>query len=120
VRLRVCLIIFAVGCAHWQRTELYFGLATPEGAVSAAEWQQFVDEEATPRLPDGFTVVDGAGQWRNQAGAITREPSRVLIVLHPATPRFHAAIEELRRRYAARFHQEAVLRADMPSDVSLK
>jgi hypothetical protein len=118
--VRALVLFAALGCAHWQRTELYFGMSAPAGAISAAEWQKFVDEEATPRLPEGFTVVDGAGQWRNHAGVITHEPSRVLVVLHPPTARYDRAIEELRHRYAERFHQESVLRADSPSDVSFK
>ena len=43
------------------------------GMVSAAQWQQFVDSEVTPRFPDGFTVLTTLGQWRGAGGMIARE-----------------------------------------------
>jgi hypothetical protein len=110
-------VLPCVGCASWQETQLYFGLARPGGAVSADEWQRFVEEEATPRFPGGFTVVEAAGHWRSAQGAPIREPSRVLVLLHPATHHFDQAIDELRRAYIARFHQDSVLRADCWSKV---
>jgi hypothetical protein len=114
------VLLLCIGCASWQETTLYFGLARPGGAVSADEWQRFVDEEATPRFPDGFTVVEAAGHWRSAQGAHTHEPSRVLVLLHPATRQFDRAIDELRRAYIARFHQESVLRADSSSRVRFR
>src|SRR6185503_16288331 len=41
----------------WNRTELYFGSSKPDGSVvTEAEYQLFVNNEVTPRFPDGLTV----------------------------------------------------------------
>src|SRR3982751_5533121 len=46
------------------RTELYCGLSRPEGGrIADAEWSQFLDEVVTPRFPEGFSVLDGYGQY---------------------------------------------------------
>jgi hypothetical protein len=118
--MRAFAIVLLAGCASWQETQLYFGLDRPGGTVSAAEWQTFVDAEVTRLLPEGFTVVEGQGQWRDGHGAVVREPSRVLLVLHPTTRRYEDAIEELRRVYAQRFQQQSVLRADWCARVRFK
>ena len=50
------------------RSELLFGRARPDGTVvTDEEWRAFVDQEVTPRFPDGLTVLPGYGQWRSQA-----------------------------------------------------
>ena len=44
------------------QTTLWFGLNRPHGApISAAEWQNFVDKEVTPRFSDGLSVIEGDG-----------------------------------------------------------
>ena len=49
-------------------SRLYFGRSIegqPEpDAVTEADWADFVAAEVTPRFPNGFTVLDGAGHWR--------------------------------------------------------
>ncbi|NRF68299.1 DUF3574 domain-containing protein [Aquincola sp. S2] len=99
--------------AGWQRCELFFGFAIPGGGeVSAGDWQAFVDGEVTPRFPQGLTVLPAQGQWRNAAGHVEREPSRVLVLLLPDDDAGASArIDELRSRYRERFRQEAVGRA---------
>ena len=118
--MRAWVLFLLAGCSHWQQTELFFGLDRPGGSVSAVEWQKFVDDDAMRLLPEGFTVVDGQGHWRDPKGAITREPSHLLLVLHPATRAYDGAIEELRRLYARRFQQQSVLRADWCARVRFK
>ncbi len=97
-----------VGFEAWVRTELYFG------AVSDEEWQGFLDSEVTPRFPDGLTVLDGYGQYRNNAGVITQEDSIVLIIFYPldGAADASAALEEIRTLYKEQFDQESVLRVD--------
>jgi hypothetical protein len=99
----------------WRRTELYFGLSQPDGSVLTPQtWQRFVDETITPRFPDGLTVFEGHGQWRNMQGQILAEPNRVLVLIYPASQELarHADIEAIRTSYRNRFHQESVLRTD--------
>ncbi len=50
--------------------------------VSQKAWARFVDREVTPRFPDGLTVQDASGQWRDSAtGRLVREPSKILTLL---------------------------------------
>jgi hypothetical protein len=101
------------------RLELLFGMSRRDAPpVSDGEWQSFVDEEVTPRFPDGLTIVQGYGQWRNSKGVIAKEDSRVLMVWHEPKPDSEARIEAIRNAYKARFKQESVMRVDSFSCVS--
>lgn len=103
----------------WVRTELFFGMSRPGGvAVAPAEWQRFLDDEITPRFPDGLTVLDAAGQWRGASGRVTSEPAKVLILFHPPDSGAGARIEAIRERWLKLFGQESVLRATSPARVS--
>ena len=102
------------------RTELYFGLTKRDGStMTDVEWSRFVDEVITPRFPDGFTVVDGRGQWRNREGRVVKESSRVFIVVYPKKQRRPAGqkLDEIRDEYKKRFDQESVLRVDTTKSV---
>lgn len=101
---------------RFYRTELYFGLSKPDGSlVDNDEWKNFLDREVTPRFADGFTVLDGAGQYRDKSGAIIKEPSKIIIFLYRKKARddSRAKIEEIRTAYKREFNQESVLRVDI-------
>jgi hypothetical protein len=105
------------------RTELFFGTARPDGsAVSEAEFKQFLDQEITPRFPDGLTLLTGLGQFRGSSGQIVQERSMLLILLYPRESARSGSqkIEEIRALYKTRFQQESVLRVDerLPACVS--
>jgi Protein of unknown function (DUF3574) len=97
-------------------TQLFFGLSKPKGgSVSARQWDQFVANEITPRFPEGFSVIDGAGFWRDGATQRTiSEKSKVVVRLHGAAPEVDQAITAIIDAYKVRFAQEAVLRVDRP------
>lgn len=58
----------------FSRTELFFGLSRADGPdVTEAEFQGFIDTEVTPRFPDGLTLIDGKGQFKDSDGAILQE-----------------------------------------------
>ena len=99
------------------RTELFFGLNTPDGVVSPEVFQRFVDREVTPRFPDGLTVIDGKGQFLGASG-LTEEDSKILILLYPFAKEKSQAIEDIRTEYKSAFRQESVLRVDERSCVS--
>jgi hypothetical protein len=102
------------------RTELFFGSERPnKPEVSDMEFKQFLDEEVTPRFPDGLTVLKGFGQFRESDGEIVQESSFVLVLLYPRETLRDSSgkIEEIRTRYKQRFEQESVLRADDPRAV---
>ena len=100
------------------QTNLYFGLALEDGGeVSEEAWSAFLAEEVTPRFPDGFTVIDAYGQWRDPSLAdapIIREKTKLLIVVHPGTVETDEAITEIKSLYKSRFDQKSVFHTDAP------
>lgn len=99
------------------RTELFFGTDRADGPdVTEEEWQRFLNEEITPRFPDGLTVLTGYGQFQNSKGQIIRETSKLVILLYPESERKDkgSQIEHIRERYRELFQQESVLRVDTP------
>src|SRR5690606_1047885 len=111
--------VLLAGCTTggaWLRSELYFGLQMPDGShVTEQEWTAFVDEVVTPRFPDGLTILDSTGQWRNASGGIVREPGKVIVIFHSRDPALEARLDEIRRLYRERFRQESVLKATAPA-----
>jgi hypothetical protein len=97
-------------------TQLFFGTERPDGgpAVTDRQFMAFVDKEVTPDFPDGLTVQNGRGQWRDANGKIEKERSYELILLYPvkAAAASDRKIEEVRRAYEKAFAQEAVARVD--------
>lgn len=101
------------------RLELLFGLSIPSGGqVSAREWEEFLAKEVTPRFPEGLTIIDAYGQWRNPTGVITREASKLLLVWYVPDVDSDARVEAIRDAYKARFRQDSVLRVDAAFCVS--
>lgn len=102
------------------RTELYFGMNKPGGVVvTDEEWNKFLEDEVTPRFPDGFTILEGYGQFKNKSGKIVKEGSKVLIVLYPkkALAEADRKIDEIRAAYNKAFQQQSVLRMDIVQTV---
>jgi hypothetical protein len=109
------------GCAYLQgeacppgssvrpTAELVFGrnVGHSEG-VSEADWAGFLDEEVTPRFPDGLSVFEAQGQWRGPSAALVRERSKALFLIL-AGPEDEAKIAAIREAYKARFKQDSVL-----------
>ncbi len=102
----------AAAPAALQRTELYFG------GIAPLSWNDFLAQVVTPRFPDGFTWFDTHGQWQTSTGEVTKQDSRVLIILHAANPDKDRLIEEVRELFKTRFHELSVLRADAPVTAS--
>ncbi len=89
---------------------LYFGTTKPDGAVSAAEWSDFLRDVVTPRFPAGLTAWQAAGQWRSARGSVEREAAYVLSLVHPDAAASEEAVRAIVSAYKSRFRQEAVLR----------
>jgi hypothetical protein len=93
------------------RTELFFVLSKQDGSeISDADWQTFVNDTITHYFPDGFTILDGVGQWKDSAGKIVHEHSKVLVVLHQRSDGSMAKLDLIREVYMRRFGQESVIR----------
>src|SRR5689334_5477140 len=100
--LSACASTPRVGCAgvpgstRWSRTELYFGMEEPDGALTTNdEYQRFLDIKVTPRFRDGFTVLEGRGQYLGTTGRLWREPVKILVVTYPPDSSKSRAIEEI-------------------------
>ncbi len=95
------------------RTDLFFGSSKPNGKeISNIEFQQFIDREVTSRFPNGFTLLSGDGQFKNDRGIILKERSHLLILLYPGGENNNQQIEQIRKAYVTAFQQQSVLRAD--------
>ena len=79
------------------------------GRVSDEEWRRFLAEEVTSRYPDGFTVLEAMGQWRDPMGRIISEESRNLVVIARDPAADLPKITAIRDTYKTRFRQDAVL-----------
>jgi hypothetical protein len=97
------------------RVELFFGAG---GGVTLRAFAQFLAREVTPRFPDGLSLFEGRGQWRDATGRITREPSRLALIYYRPDRDTDGKIEAIRAAYKRRFHQQSVLRADSSACVA--
>jgi hypothetical protein len=89
----------------WMVAELLFGRSN----VSDFNWDRFLSAEVTPRFPDGLTVYDARGQWRNpHTGTISRERTKVVMIAMPPDPGNEARLQEIVAAYKTRFKQQSV------------
>jgi hypothetical protein len=99
----------------WAQVELYLGRGLGGDAVVSEEaFQDFLAEEVTPRFPDGLSVVDVAGQFRDSEGTIVREPTKLLILLVPDAAGVARKVATIIEAYKERFDQQSVLHAEQP------
>lgn len=101
--------------------QLYFGSGRPHGPdVTPQEWDAFVREEIAPRFPQGFSVLDAQGQWRNADGSVAHEHTHLLQLVHPADAATAQAARDIAERYKTRFDQEAVLQLGTPACMAFR
>lgn len=95
-------------CTPPQKAMLDIELLLGRGTASEARWAQFLAREVTPRFPDGLTVYETTGQWRDPATrTIAREKSRVLRIIAPAdTP--PDEVTAVAEAYKVQFRQKSV------------
>ncbi len=90
--------------------QLFFGRSIGgQPGVNEADFHNFVDQELTPRFPDGLTILDGGGQWRGAENKLIRESSKIVLIVLPKRGDASPRIEAARAAYKARFHQDSVL-----------
>ena len=92
----------------WVKEELYFGALIPAGGmVTDSLWQRFLDNEVTPRFPEGYTSLDAMGSYQVLSGVTVKEPSRIIILLYnSSTPMIERRVLEVMERYRKQFGQE--------------
>jgi hypothetical protein len=77
--------------------------------VSEAAWARFVAREMTPRFPDGLTITDAVGQWRDRdSGRIIREPSKHVEIVLPGNADDDARLDAVAAAYKRAFRQQSV------------
>jgi Protein of unknown function (DUF3574) len=93
-----------------QVAELLFGRDIGDRVgVSEVAWRRFVAREITPRFPDGLTVTNATGQWRDPAsGNMVREPSKRVEIVLPGRADDAARLDAVVAAYKRRFHQHSV------------
>jgi hypothetical protein len=90
--------------------ELFFGRAIRGRApLSDAEWTGFAAQVVAPNFPDGFTVLDGEGEWRNpRTGRVAGDRTKILLVAAKRTPDLARRVSAVIDAYKGRFHQQSV------------
>jgi Protein of unknown function (DUF3574) len=87
--------------------------------VSEFAWARFVAREMTPRFPDGLTITNALGQWRDRdSGRIVREPSKHVEIVLPGNDDDEARLDAIVTAYKRQFRQQAVGLIVRPACVS--
>jgi hypothetical protein len=91
--------------------ELLFGRNIGDRlAVSDAAFATFTAAEITPRFPEGLTVLDAKGQWRDaERGRLVREPSKLVLISFDDDASKRAALTAIADAYKRKFRQQSVL-----------
>ncbi len=77
--------------------------------VSEAQWGRFVDREISARFPDGLTVLDAKGEWRDTAHhTIVHEPSKLVEIVLPGKDDDAGQLDAIAQAYKSRFRQQSV------------
>ncbi|HEX4295730.1 MAG TPA: DUF3574 domain-containing protein [Rhizomicrobium sp.] len=90
--------------------QLFFGRDIAGRApVSDKEWTDFVAAVLARDFPDGFTVSDGNGEWRDPVfNAVVREQTKIVVIATAPSPDFAKRLQDVTDAYRARFHQQSV------------
>ena len=88
--------------------------------VSEAQWRAFLAREVTPRFPDGLTVFDTRGQWRDEKTKVpVREPGKIVRILSVDAGAMEK-VEAVAAAYIKRFGQDSVGIVTRPACVFFK
>jgi Protein of unknown function (DUF3574) len=95
---------------HMLVAELFFGHNIKgRQPLSDAEWAEFAAQTIAPNFPDGFTLFDGEGQWRNpRNGQIGGGRTKILLVAAKPEPDLSRRLSAVIDAYKAQFHQQSV------------
>jgi hypothetical protein len=118
----VALALAWSGSASAQSSECHAGLEPRDVAqllfgrniggrlgVSGREWERFLDREISPRFPDGLTVLDAKGEWRDPLRKTpVHEPSKLVEIVLPGKPDDGEQLAKIAAAYKSRFRQQSV------------
>jgi hypothetical protein len=86
---------------------------------SDEDFSKFVEQELTPRFPDGLTVLDGGAKWSGPENAQIRDAWKVVQIAYPPGRDGDRRIAAAEAAYKARFHQDPVVVVAPPACVAL-
>jgi hypothetical protein len=108
-----------ITCAPPQKPMLDVEFLLGRGQAGDARWRQFLAREVTPRFPDGLTVYETTGQWRDPGRkVITREKSRVLRIIVASDEPANDKVAAVAAAYKKQFAQKSVGIVTRPACVS--
>ena len=91
--------------------ELFFGRdRVGHRLVSDREWADFLNTVVTANFPDGLTVFDGYGQWRNpETGIVAHSPHvKIVLIAVKRSPGLADRLNTVMDTYKMRFNQRSV------------
>jgi hypothetical protein len=90
--------------------QLFFGRDVAGRApVSDAQWRDFVASVIARNFPDGFTVSDGDGEWRDPISRkVVREQTKIVMIAAMRSPDLAKKLQDVSDAYRVRFHQQSV------------
>ena len=104
------------GQSQMRTAQLFLGA---KSSPDDRDLRRFVDQEVTPRFPDGVTVVSGGGQWKGSENRLIREASKVVLVVLPTAGDSGAKVEAVRTAYRTKFKQDPVVVLPPPACATL-
>jgi hypothetical protein len=108
-----------MSCGAPQKPMLDVEFLLGRGKASDARWRQFLEREVTPRFPDGLTIYETTGQWRDpKRKIVAREKSRVLRIIIAADEPANDKIAAVAEAYKKQFAQKSVGIVTRPACVS--
>lgn len=90
--------------------ELLFGRKIGDRVgVGETDFRRFVDQEVTPRFPDGLTILDASGHYRDrERGRLIREPSKLVLIATSDESANREKLAGIAEAYKRRFSQQSV------------
>ncbi len=91
-------------------TEMFFGRDIPgRQPLTDSEWSAFATAVIVREFPDGFTVLDGNGQWADpRTRILAGERTKILIAASTPTDDLAGKIDRIGDAYRTEFHQQSV------------
>jgi hypothetical protein len=121
-KLFLLFLFSLVGCSQYSYVleKIYFGRNIDSNTtVSDSSWEAFKRDFITPKFPQGFSVLNAEGQWRDSTGNIIQEKTFLLEIIHlNDDSASYRAARQIVDQYKSKFKQEAVLQVILPTDVN--
>ena len=106
-------------CLPPQELMLDLELLLGRGTASDARWRRFLDTEVTPRFPDGLTIYETTGRWRDPARNVTiHEKGRVLRIIARTDAAVQQKANAVAEAYRKQFREKSVGVVMRPACVS--